>query len=130
MTLANVPQGEIDGMPSSIAQAGVEGGVTLNQGTAARSGQKSVQELARQANGWQGALRHRRRDRPRRHGGCSPGGRWRIRREVAVKYMLDQKDPRKKARFIEEAQINAQLEHPNIVPVYDLRMDPRGGRTS
>lgn len=36
------------------------------------------------------------------------------------------KDPKKKARFVEEAQINAQLEHPNIVPVYDLRIDPQG----
>jgi serine/threonine protein kinase len=49
-----------------------------------------------------------------------------LRRAVAVKYMLDQKDPKKKARFVEEAQINAQLEHPNIVPVYDLRIDPQG----
>src|SRR5262249_9369590 len=46
-----------------------------------------------------------------------------IRREVAVKYLLDQADPRKKSRFIEEAQINGQLEHPNIVPVYDLGLD-------
>src|SRR5262249_17478019 len=49
-----------------------------------------------------------------------------LRRAVALKYMLDEKDPRKKARFVEEAQINAQLEHPNIVPVYDLRIDAKG----
>src|SRR5262249_49746408 len=49
-----------------------------------------------------------------------------LRRRVAVKYLLDEKDPRKKARFIEEAKINAQLEHPNIVPVYDLRLDLQG----
>src|SRR5208283_2022242 len=42
---------------------------------------------------------------------------------VAVKYRLDAKDPKKQARFIEEAQINGQLEHPNIVPVYDLGID-------
>ena len=44
-----------------------------------------------------------------------------IRREVAVKYLLDQTDPAEKARFVEEAQITGQLEHPNIVP------DPRTG---
>ncbi len=42
---------------------------------------------------------------------------------MAIKYLLDEQDPKKKSRFIEEAQINAQLEHPNIVPVYDLRID-------
>ena len=46
-----------------------------------------------------------------------------IRREVAVKYMLDQADPKKKLRFIEEAQITGQLEHPNIVPIHELGMD-------
>jgi serine/threonine protein kinase len=49
-----------------------------------------------------------------------------IRREVAVKFMLDDQDPRKKARFIEEAQITGQLEHPNIVPVHELGVDAQG----
>ncbi|HMJ16376.1 MAG TPA: serine/threonine-protein kinase, partial [Polyangiaceae bacterium] len=30
------------------------------------------------------------------------------------------------ARFIEEAQITAQLEHPNVVPVHEIGMDPEG----
>jgi serine/threonine protein kinase len=30
------------------------------------------------------------------------------------------------ARFVEEAQVTAQLEHPNIVPVHDLGLDPTG----
>jgi serine/threonine protein kinase len=47
----------------------------------------------------------------------------RIRREVAVKYLLDQSNPEKKARFITEAQITGQLQHPNIVPVHDLGFD-------
>ena len=42
-TLVHVPKDEIDGTDSSLAKAGVDGGVTLEQ--AARSGQKSVQEM-------------------------------------------------------------------------------------
>lgn len=30
------------------------------------------------------------------------------------------------ARFVEEAQITAQLEHPNVVPMHDLGVDPEG----
>ena len=43
-----------------------------------------------------------------------------IRREVAIKIMQDSFGDEEKARFLEEAQITGQLEHPNIVPVHDL----------
>jgi eukaryotic-like serine/threonine-protein kinase len=43
-----------------------------------------------------------------------------IRREVAVKFLLDHANDRMKARFVEEAQITGQLEHPNIVPIHQL----------
>src|SRR5262249_45989595 len=33
---------------------------------------------------------------------------------------------RKRARFIEEAQITGQLDHPNIVPIHELGVDARG----
>ena len=49
-----------------------------------------------------------------------------IRREVAVKYLLDQSDPRKKVRFVEEAQVTGQLEHPNIVPIHEVGVDGQG----
>lgn len=49
-----------------------------------------------------------------------------IRREIAVKYMLDNHDPKKKLRFVEEAQITGQLEHPNIVPIHELGADAQG----
>ena len=49
-----------------------------------------------------------------------------IRREVAVKYLLDQSDVHKKARFVEEALITGQLEHPNIVPIHELGIDAKG----
>ncbi len=43
-----------------------------------------------------------------------------LRREVAVKLVLDGMSPEITERFIREAQITARLDHPNIVPVYDF----------
>jgi serine/threonine protein kinase len=43
-----------------------------------------------------------------------------IHREVAIKFLLNHADERETTRFIEEAQITGQLEHPNIVPVHLL----------
>ncbi|MBY0525409.1 MAG: protein kinase [Gemmataceae bacterium] len=120
-TQAFIPNEQIDGTPSSVHQAGLEGGVTLEH--AVRPGQKSVQELLARpskkgeryiiereiARGGMGAVL--------RAVDCD------IRREVAVKFMLDQADPKKKQRFIEEAQITGQLEHPNIPPVHELGTD-------
>jgi serine/threonine protein kinase len=120
-TQAYVATGQIEGTPSSLMQVGVEGGITLEQTDA--GSQQSVRELmARQtrkdgrylidselARGGMGAVL--------RAVDCD------IRREVAVKYMLDQGDPKKTLRFIEEAQITGQLEHPNIVPIHELGVD-------
>jgi formylglycine-generating enzyme required for sulfatase activity len=51
-----------------------------------------------------------------------------IRRTVALKTLKQTfaRDPIVAARFVEEARITAQLEHPNIVPVYDLGATPDG----
>ncbi|HNA00211.1 MAG TPA: hypothetical protein PLN49_05075, partial [Ferruginibacter sp.] len=51
-----------------------------------------------------------------------------IGREVAVKRMLPerQSDDVARTRFLREAQIQGQLEHPGIVPVYDLSMASDG----
>jgi serine/threonine protein kinase len=52
-----------------------------------------------------------------------------LRREVALKVMhlpRGQVPRQLLARFVEEAQVSAQLEHPNIVPVHDLGLDPAG----
>ena len=50
------------------------------------------------------------------------------RREVAMKRMLPETaaNPARRARFVEEAQVTAQLEHPNIVPVHELGRDSDG----
>ena len=68
-------------------------------------------------------LPDRRRDRPRRHGGRPQGPRPRPRprrwpsRSCWSEY---RDDPEMVRRFVEEAQIAGQLQHPGIVPVYEL----------
>ena len=49
-----------------------------------------------------------------------------LNRDLAVKVLLDRyrNDPDVLRRFFEEAQIGGQLQHPGIVPVYDLGMLP------
>src|SRR5262249_49788701 len=49
-----------------------------------------------------------------------------MRREVAVKSPHVDADASSRARFLEEVQIMACLEHPSIVPVYDLYRDAPG----
>ncbi|MGE3853366.1 MAG: protein kinase, partial [Planctomycetota bacterium] len=51
-----------------------------------------------------------------------------LRREVAMKVLLPAaaRDADRLHRFIEEAQITGQLDHPNIVPVHDIGVMPDG----
>jgi serine/threonine protein kinase len=123
------PLPQFNGPPSSLAQAGINGGVTIGPGDSsepspantdkrrsvreilARGGGERYQVVSEIARGGMGAVL--------RAVDCD------IRREVAVKYLLDQADPRKKARFIEEAQVTGQLEHPSIVPIHELGVDAR-----
>ncbi|MHB1424827.1 MAG: protein kinase domain-containing protein [Gemmataceae bacterium] len=130
---ATVALPRLVGQPSSLAQAGFTVGITVgiadSSGTAnadkgspgrrslrqalahgPRSGER-YQVLSEIARGGMGAVL--------RAADCD------IRREVAVKYLLDQVDERKKARFVEEAQITGQLEHPNIVPIHELGIDAK-----
>jgi serine/threonine protein kinase len=128
-TVPWTPSAQLDGEKSSLAQAGLDPGVTLEKGDAGSDGGPSSRRGVSE-------LLARRRQTGQRYlvaGEIARGGMGAVlrvvdgdlHREVAVKYLLDEKDPRKKARFIEEAQIHGQLEHPNIVPVYDLKLDPQ-----
>ena len=49
-------------------------------------------------------------------------------REVAMKVLLPahRPDPQLRARFLREACVQGQLEHPSIVPVYDVGVDTTG----
>lgn len=48
-------------------------------------------------------------------------------RDVALAVMLDPAArPKKVSRFVREARITAALEHPNIVPIYDIGVDEAG----
>jgi len=52
----------------------------------------------------------------------------RIGRDVALKVLHAERelDPEDRARFLREAQVQGQLEHPSIVPVYDIERRPDG----
>jgi serine/threonine-protein kinase len=47
-------------------------------------------------------------------------------REVAMKVLEPTRDFDELTRFVEEAQLTGQLDHPNIVPVHDIEMDEQG----
>ncbi len=49
-----------------------------------------------------------------------------IARQVAMKIMLATGSEDHAVRFVQEAQITGQLEHPNIVPVHELSVDEHG----
>ncbi len=127
-TLATTPRlSNLDGLLSSLARAGIAGDITLaaQQPSDRADAPPSVAEVlrTRQAKGQRYLL----------EGEIARGGMGAvlraidcdIRREVAVKFLLDQTDPRKTARFVEEAQITGQLEHSNIVPIHELGVDAR-----
>ncbi len=112
------------GSVSSMAQSGITGNVTLAAPSSKDTlTQKSLPELLDRSSNAD--------ERYHLEGEIARGGMGAvvravdrdIRREVAIKYLLDQSDARKKHRFVEEAQITGQLEHPNIVPIHELGVD-------
>lgn len=126
---AAVPTGPISGAPSSLHAAGLAAredvGVTLAvpESTLARGERNAIADLlnGRVRTGGRYVI-----EQEIARGGMGAVVRavdCDIRREVAVKYMLDDRDFGAKVRFVEEAQITGQLEHPNIVPIHELGVD-------
>lgn len=133
-----VPTGKIDGLPSCLQQAGLNIAVTLppsprpalqkepnspRQSPPSTSKQESVLELLAAHSGQTSRYVLEKELARGGMGAVLRGIDRDIRREVAIKFMLNDNDPKHQARFIEEAQITGQLEHPNIVPVHELGVD-------
>ncbi len=49
-----------------------------------------------------------------------------MRRVVAMKILLQLEPPQLVARFVEEVQVIAQLDHPGIIPIYDFGVNDQG----
>ncbi len=96
-----------------LTAAGIAGGVALAGGRAAEPGPGRYAVGTEIARGGIGVV-VRAADRD-------------LGREVAIKVMGgDPRSMRSRLRFVEEAQVTGQLEHPNIVPVHDLGFAPDG----
>lgn len=106
-----------------MAECGLEGGVSLDRDKAAAIGipdgtpedrNRKYEIGPRISYGGMGAI-FRAKD-------------LNCRRTVAMKVMLPSKETNqaKYLRFIEEAQVTSQLEHPNIVPLHELGVDAAG----
>lgn len=134
-------QTTVVGPKASLSHVGLEGGVTLDQPTTSVERQSSgststlptakieaghsVHELLTQRPGEEKYVIAKEIAR----GGMGVVMRAvdrDIRRDVAMKVLLSEKKDRARERFVEEAQITGQLEHPNIVPVHDLGVDAEG----
>ena len=116
------PKSQIDGTASSIAQAGFDGGVTLDQAT--RPGQKPFR------NSWPG--RARKGERYIIEGEIARGGMGAvlravdcdIRREVAVKFMLGQIGPEARSCVSSRKRRSpANSNTPTSSPIHELGVD-------
>lgn len=102
------PIGSLDSAPSAAG-----GGDLLRRQLHLTERQAQKLEIGREvARGGMGAVRTARESATRR--------------TVAMKVMLRPDHPQDSVRFISEARITARLEHPNIVPIYDLGIDEQG----
>ncbi|MHC4840417.1 MAG: serine/threonine-protein kinase, partial [Planctomycetota bacterium] len=120
---SNITDGEIEGREMTLADIRAEMGI----GNGVKVGQGAVDRL--KAGG--GAKRRYSVVREIARGGMGKVMEVEdndLRRPVALKVLRKEMLGRKDLveRFLEEAQITGQLEHPNIVPVHEIGVDGRG----
>jgi serine/threonine-protein kinase len=111
-TIQQSPRSTID--PSADPSRSVERRALSALERLSLPGARSVEVLEKLGEGGMGVV----------HLGRQPA----LVRTVAVKTLReDRRDPRSTAKLLREAWITGTLEHPNVVPVYDLGVDPLGG---
>jgi serine/threonine protein kinase len=121
---ADAPTNNIDGPSSSLAESGVQAGIRLHPPGDATRPEAPAADPTPSTSG--GPRRRYEVEKEIARGGMGAVLRaldYDLRREVAIKVLLHHTDPGKQRRFVEEAQITGQLEHPNIVPVHELGID-------
>jgi serine/threonine protein kinase len=125
----------VTGPTASLSQVGLEGGVTLEHPATGTTSSEATQAAGEAARSVHEVLAARPgSDKYVVAGEIARGGMGVIlravdrdvRRDVAMKVLLKDGSPRLRERFVEEAQITGQLEHPNIVPVHELGVDADG----
>ena len=122
---ADGAQGDTTASYTATASLGLIPRVLVERHRTGRHGRADgPDELARDDRGRRctGAAPSVRRDRPRGHGGHLQGRDVALGRDLAVKVLLDRHrdKPGLIRRFVMEARIAGQLQHPGTVPVHDL----------
>jgi PAS domain S-box-containing protein len=130
---ANALRVELDSVPEEVRRSlAALGDAEINRslaGDSAPGGQSSVSTL-------DGSARTSERyTLSKLHATGGIGRVWRARdnelgREVALKELLPERsgDERLRKRFLQEARITGQLEHPGVVPIYELAFHPGSDR--
>src|SRR6187455_428160 len=122
------PRVSIDGELVQVQRAMLESAPKISERVEPDSGTESIRPDASEPL-WDGRIRIKGEVGRGAMGFILRGRDTRLRRELALKVAPASREELPKqqlARFIEEAQVTAQLEHPNVVPVHDFGVDPDG----
>lgn len=119
-------------LPETIAPVPTAAGDEVSPRLTGAAGLTSLPEVSRSGN--QVTLTSRNEVRYRNESVLGRGGMGEVQlasdqdigRRVAVKRLLDKKNPQSVARFIDEVRTVGKLEHPNIVPIHDVGVDADG----